>query len=87
MAKYSIRWRRVDPFVEAGPSFRLPQWGLSTQGITGGAGVELHLRALNLSPELRFTHWGRATGPGGPPVAQNEASVLVAFSFGGDRVH
>jgi hypothetical protein len=86
LAKYRFRWGKVNPFVEAGPSFRLPQWDLSTHGATGGAGVEMHLRALNVAPVLRFTHWGQDTGFGSSGIARNEASVLVGFSFGGTRI-
>src|SRR5207302_5610965 len=33
LAKYKLRWAGVNPFVEAGPSFRLPQQDLSTRGV------------------------------------------------------
>jgi hypothetical protein len=83
LAKYRLRLGKVNPFVEAGPSFRLPQWNLSTHGVTGGAGVEMQLGAVKIAPAFRFTHWGRDTVGWLSGVAQNEASVLVGFSFGG----
>lgn len=83
LAKYRFQWGRVDPFLEAGPSFRLPQWHLSRHGVTAGAGIETHFRALKISPALRFTHWGPETGLGPNWAARNDASVLVGFSFGG----
>jgi hypothetical protein len=84
LAKYRLRWGKANPFVEAGPSFRLPQWDLSTYGVTAGAGVEMRLGALKFSPAVRWTHWGADGGlnRSNPPV-QNEASVVVGFSFGG----
>jgi hypothetical protein len=86
LAKYRLGWGKADPFVEAGPSFRLPQWNLATHGLTGGAGVEMHLRALKIAPTVRFTHWGSNTGFGSSGVTRNEASVLVRFSLGGTRL-
>lgn len=85
LAKYRSQWWRLHPFAEAGPSFRLPQGSLSTHGVTAGAGVEMRLRALKISPAFRFTHWGPETGFGSSGVARNEASVLVGFSFGGTQ--
>jgi hypothetical protein len=85
LAKYRVRWKNTNPFVEAGPSFRLPQWSLATHGATGGAGVELYLRALRISPAVRFTHWGREAN-GYASSARNEASLLVGFSLGGTRL-
>jgi hypothetical protein len=83
LAKYRVQWGKVGPFAEAGPSFRLPQWNLSTHGVTAGAGIEMRLRALKISPALRFTHWGSESGPFSSGVARNEASVLVGLSLGG----
>lgn len=85
LAKYRLQCARVNPFAEAGPSFRLPQGNLSTHGITAGAGVEIGLGALKIAPAFRFTHWGADTGLGSSGVARNEASVLAGFSFGGPR--
>jgi len=83
LAKFRVGWRHANPFVEAGPSFRLPQWDLSTYGVSAGAGVEMRLGALKFSPAVRWTHWGAGGVASG--VARNEASVLASFSFGGPR--
>jgi hypothetical protein len=83
LAKYRLRWGRANPFVEAGPSFRLPQWDLSTYGAAAGAGIDVRLGALKFSPAVRWTHWGAGGARNG--VARNEASVLAGFSFGGPR--
>src|ERR1051326_9334561 len=58
---------------------------LSTHGVTGGAGVEMRVRAMRLSPAVRYTHWGRdAIYDSG--VRRNEAALLVGFSFGGSSL-
>lgn len=86
LMKYRLRWRKVAPFVEAGPSLRLPQGDLATHGLTGGAGIGMHLRALKVAPAVRFTHWGPHAGIGSSGAARNEAAVLVGLSFGGGRL-
>jgi len=85
LAKCRFRLGKVTPFVEAGPSFRLPQYALSTHGVTGGAGVAMRVRALKVAPEVRFTHWGAEGEFGFSGAVRNEASLLVGFSFGGAR--
>ena len=68
LAKYrfpaSLEKPPVRPFLELGPSFRLPQGltGVSHYGITAGAGVEFTLRRLKIAPAFRYTH-GRPTVP------------------------
>jgi hypothetical protein len=61
LAKYKFLLSRAEPLVELGPSFRLPQelngGHLSTYGMTGGTGFEVHLLRLRIAPELRFTRW------------------------------
>lgn len=86
LAKYKFGTRWVKPFVEAGPSFRLPVKldgaHLSTYAVTAGAGVEAHWRRLKISPSIRFTHWGSETGnPGVPGVSRNQVEFLTGFSL------
>jgi hypothetical protein len=73
----------LNPFVEGGPSFRLPEEYLATHGVTAGAGVEMHWRALHIAPEFRYTYWGAEVGYPTPGYARNEAAVLLGVSFGG----
>jgi hypothetical protein len=56
--KFSSEVGRLQPFVEAGPSFRLLTENSSLFGVTAGAGVEVRLKNLKIAPALRFTHWG-----------------------------
>jgi hypothetical protein len=73
----------MNPFVEAGPAFRLVNYGLSTHGASAGAGVEMHWHALHIAPEVRYTRWGAAAAYEAGTYPQNEAVALVGFSFGG----
>ncbi|MDP9171313.1 MAG: porin family protein, partial [Acidobacteriota bacterium] len=61
LAKYRFALSRVRPFIEAGPSFRttgnLNGTNPSHYGFTAGAGVEMHLKQLNVAPVLRYTRW------------------------------
>jgi len=92
LAKYKFALRRVTPFAELGPSFRLPQEvngaALSHYGATAGAGIEARWHALKIAPALRYTHWAadHARGGGavlglGSGVLRNQAELVVVFSF------
>ena len=78
LAKYRFAMGFIRPFVEAGPSFRPPAAGLSNYGVTAGAGIEAHLRALKIAPSLRYTHW-TPDNPSG--IVPNQAEILVGFAF------
>lgn len=88
LLKYRIGNSRIQPFVEAGPSFRLPQeigaW-LGDYGATAGAGVRLKWHGLNFEPGLRFTHWGPAhyrNGDTAPnPIYRNQLDSVLAITF------
>jgi hypothetical protein len=83
LAKYRFRLGRVNPFFEAGPSFRLHEDYLATHGVATGAGVEMHWHALHLAPQFRYSYWGTKTVNMYGPYAPSEAVVLVGISFGG----
>ncbi|MDX2178474.1 MAG: hypothetical protein SFV18_02700 [Bryobacteraceae bacterium] len=88
LLKYRFGNRSIQPFVEAGPSFRLPQelgaW-LSNYAVTGGAGVRIRWRGLNFEPGLRFSHWGPAhyrNGTTAPnEVRRNQLDSILALTF------
>lgn len=85
----------VRPYVEAGPNFRKIQSVLRVlpkqinddtgKGIVFGAGVELKLLFVRISPELRYTHWGtqRFLDAANVPFStvQSQGQFLVGFSF------
>lgn len=53
-------------------------------GFVVGAGIELHLPLIRLSPEIRYTRWGAAnvTDLGGALRSnQNQAEFLVGLTF------
>jgi hypothetical protein len=56
--KFQLETGRAQPFVEAGPSFRLLTENSSLFGVSAGAGVEVRWKAVKIAPALRFTHWG-----------------------------
>jgi hypothetical protein len=86
VAKYKVPFPVVQPFVEAGPSFRsagnLNGTSPSNRGMTVGAGVEAHFHKIKITPVIRFTRWApdhlatpwAVTNP-------NQAEFLVGFSF------
>jgi hypothetical protein len=67
LAKYKFRpTRRLRPFAELGPSFRLSGnlhgGEPSPYGVTVGSGVETHISKLKIAPTLRYTRWAQAAG-------------------------
>jgi hypothetical protein len=82
LAKYRFRRAGINPFLEAGPSFRRPDYyGLSKFGATAGAGVEFRWRAARIAPALRFTRWDASDWWESFP--RNEADAVVTVLFGG----
>src|SRR5215469_5413123 len=57
LAKYRLRLRRVNPFVEGGPTVRRPVQTLSTYGVSAGGGVEIRWWAVHVAPTIRFSRW------------------------------
>ncbi len=87
LAKYHFSFPIVKPYLEAGPSFRTTSSinYLSNNGVTFGAGVDVHALILRISPEFRYTHWSSDSSPvvGNPYISskQDQAEFLVGFSF------
>lgn len=88
LAKYrlpvSFANKRFSPFIEAGPSFRLPQQvgaDLSVYGATAGAGLEARWRWLKLASAIRYTHWAADHPRGWSGVRRNQTQLLVGTSF------
>jgi hypothetical protein len=85
LAKYRFQGWKVNPFVEAGPSFRtagnLNGTDPSHHGIATGLGIETHWRSLKIAPSVRYTRWAsedRETNP--RSTAPNQVELLVGFS-------
>jgi hypothetical protein len=92
LAKYRLSvplaQRRLKPFVELGPSFRLVeghayQANPGAWAITAGAGVEVKLRAIKVAPSIRYLHWVGVDYPPGytTNLRPNQAALLVGFTF------
>lgn len=80
----------VSPYVEAGPIFRTVGSSasyLSNHGFALGAGVDLKLLLVRITPEIRYSRWGgdaAAAALGGVVAAHsnlNQAEFLVGLSF------
>jgi hypothetical protein len=77
----------LSPYVEAGPIFRAVGASgsyLSNQGFTLGGGVDIKLLVLRVSPEIRYSRWGKdatVTGFLAAPSNINQAEFLIGVSF------
>jgi hypothetical protein len=71
------------PFVELGPSFRLPQglYGASHYGVAAGAGVEARVGPLKIAPAFRFTQWGPQNPQGLINASRHQVEFMTGFSF------
>jgi hypothetical protein len=87
LAKYHFSFPIVKPYLEVGPSFRTTSVVdyLSNNGVTVGAGVDVHALVLRISPEFRYTHWSSdstpALGQTYVQSKQDQVEFLVGFSF------
>ncbi len=63
LVKYRLRREGWNPFVEAGPSFRLTGnlngYDPSHLGISVGAGIEKRIDGFRFRPAVRYTRWAR----------------------------
>ena len=81
LAKYTLPIHRIHPFVELGPSFRYTSvTSASPYGVTAGAGMDIQLRHIKVTPALRFTCWAAGT-ISDDSLVRNEMSLLLSFSF------
>lgn len=82
-AKYRFPVRGLEPFIALGPSFRLRQslTSVSPYGIAAGAGVDIHMRRLQIAPAIPYTHWGQEKAPAFGAAVRNQIEFLVGFSF------
>ncbi len=97
LVKYRMPGMFVKPFLDGGVAF--DHWsgvkqiaGLvsssstsgANAGVVVGAGIELHLPLVRLSPEIRYTRWGAASEAdlgGALQSRQNQAELLVGLIF------
>ena len=86
LAKYrfSVPFEKsFKPFLELGPSFRLPQGlsGTSYYGVAAGAGVEARVGPLKIAPVFRYTQWAPDNPPGLINASRHQVEFLTGFSF------
>jgi hypothetical protein len=99
LVKYRMQGMFVKPFLDGGVAFDhwsgvkqlvVPPGDSSSNtsgsnaGVVVGAGIELHLPLVRLSPEIRYTRWGAASVAdlGGALLSrQNQAEFLVGLTF------
>jgi hypothetical protein len=86
LAKFKLPLaHQVQPFVEAGPSFRLSGnlngYYPSHFGFTAGAGIETHWRAIRIAPAVRYTRWATDGTLREFRTLPNQVEILAGFSF------
>ena len=83
MAKYRLPLFRWHPFLETGPSFRPAgsSAGLTHLGVSAGAGLELKVHSLMITPGVRYTRW-RAQADRAPEAIANQVEFLVGVERG-----
>jgi len=71
------------PFLELGPSFRLPQglYGASHYGVAAGAGIEAHVGPLKIAPTFRFTQWAPDNPAAFSNTSLHQVEFMTGFSF------
>jgi len=84
LAKYRTQRWKVNPFIEAGPSFRtagnLNGTDPSHIGVTGGLGIELNVHGIKIAPTVRYTHWERDPGRYRPFTDPNQFELILGLS-------
>jgi hypothetical protein len=90
LAKYRLRPdSRLEPVLQAGPSFRLSGnlsgYDPSRFGFTVGGGIGTYYKALQIGQVVRYTRWTRDSvmlGPlPGPRTAAHQVELLFSFTF------
>lgn len=87
-----VAWDRLAGFEQSitgvlpsSPVLSVPQpVNQTTTGFVLGAGIDLHLLIIHVSPEIRYTRWGAQhflDPNGGFSSNQNQAEFLVGISF------
>jgi hypothetical protein len=84
LAKYRFRASKLDPFIEAGPTFRttgnfngvFP----SHYGVTAGVGIATHWGAFDFAPVIRYTRWEPDVMQSGAQSKQDQVELLLGIS-------
>ncbi len=78
----------VKPFAEVGASFaRFSDVKFSTltnrsnYGVVMGGGIEISALLIKISPEIRYTRWGKSAFAEGYNYDQNQVAFLIGVGF------
>lgn len=84
MARYRLPGVVAHPYIAAGPVFYkvtgLPSFG-STSGIAFGAGVDVKVPLIRLTPELRYQRRFNDKTIGGLPQNLNQVDLMLGVTF------
>ena len=92
MGKWRFPGGGLRPFIGAGGSYRsfgdLPAFSTNLNdsgwGFLLGAGLEIKVKRVRISPEIRYTRWGSGQNDTGASVLrynQNQADFLLGVTF------
>lgn len=92
VGKYKLFGGPIQPYIEGGVAFsRLGDIATITElrhrnnyGIVIGGGLELHVGALRITPEIRYNGWvyrGLESPLGQLQSNRNQAAILIGFGF------
>lgn len=88
LAKYRLPVPFMKPYFAAGPVFRATTVRqFSHNGVAVGIGVEARINHFRLSPEIRYTHWGRDGAypqPYYPVSYRNQLEFLAGVATASD---
>jgi len=82
LGKYRISEGRIRPFVESGIAV-LPLENTDQRGITAGAGIEMRVSRLNITPAVRYTNWVTGRGMG---AFSNQVQFVVGVNEESDAL-
>ncbi len=83
LAKYRFHWSKVEPFIEAGPSYRTTgnrSANPSHYGVSAGVGVAMHWKEFEIAPVVRYTHWAHDQTVFADASKPDQLELLVSIS-------
>lgn len=86
LAKFRFPIPLLKPFILGGGAYRTftdlsPNVSAAKNGLVLGGGVELKIKKLRLSGEVRFLHWGESSSTAPIRASQNQGEFLLGATF------
>jgi hypothetical protein len=86
LGKFRFPIPLIKPFVVAGGAYRIfndlpPGVTATHNGVVAGAGIELRIRRVRLSGEVRYLRWGAPPANDFARLKQDQAEVLFGLIF------